>query len=204
MAPYMPDPQVIPTLPPAAAMRLPPQLEGLRQLAYNLYWTWHPSLRMLFSRIDSRAWTRYRNPIPVLEAFRDWSDLIESPDFMADYQTAVANFERYMANGSGHWYERHHKGKLTGPIAYFCAEYGLHESLGIYSGGLGVLAGDHMKSASDMALPLIGVGLLYRKGYFRQSIDADGHQEHAYPDYDLSRLPLARVQDQDGLPLNVS
>jgi starch phosphorylase len=204
MAPYMPDPQVIPTLPPAAAMRLPPQLEGLRQLAYNLYWTWHPSLRMLFSRIDSRAWTRYRNPIPVLEAFRDWSDLIESPDFMADYQTAVANFERYMANGSGHWYERHHKGKLAGPIAYFCAEYGLHESLGIYSGGLGVLAGDHLKAASDMALPLVAVGLFYRRGYFRQAIDADGHQEHAYPDYDVSRLPFRRVADQSGEPLTVS
>ena len=78
---------------------------------------------------------------------------------------------------------------LDGPIAYFCAEYGFHESLGIYSGGLGVLAGDHIKSASDMALPFVGVGLLYRKGYFRQTIDADGHQEHAYPDYDLARLP---------------
>ena len=87
---------------------------------------------------------------------------------------------------------------LDGPIAYFCAEYGFHESLGIYSGGLGVLAGDHMKTASDMALPVIGVGLLYRKGYFRQTIDADGHQEHDYPDYDLTRLPLGRVQDPSG------
>ena len=75
---------------------------------------------------------------------------------------------------------------------------------GIYSGGLGVLAGDHMKTASDMALPAIGVGLLYRKGYFRQTIDADGHQEHDYPDYDLSRLPLSRVQDASGLPLTVT
>jgi len=90
------------------------------------------------------------------------------------------------------------------PVAYFSAEFGLHESLPIYSGGLGVLAGDHMKSASDMALPAIGVGLLYRKGYFRQSIDADGHQEHDYPDYDLSRLPLGRVQDASGLPLTVT
>ncbi|MGH2464915.1 MAG: alpha-glucan family phosphorylase, partial [Candidatus Limnocylindrales bacterium] len=86
----------------------------------------------------------------------------------------------------------------------FCAEYGFHESLGIHSGGLGVLAGDHMKTASDMALPALGVGLLYRKGYFRQSIDADGHQEHRYPDYDLSRLPLSRVQDANGRPLMVS
>ena len=86
-----------------------------------------------------------------------------------------------MANGAGHWFQRKHGDQLDGPIAYFCAEYGLHESLGIYSGGLGVLAGDHMKSASDMALPFVGVGLLYRNGYFRQTIDADGHQEHALP-----------------------
>jgi alpha-glucan phosphorylase-like protein len=109
-----------------------------------------------------------------------------------------------MANGSDHWFRRRYGGKLAGPIAYFCAEYGFQESLGIYSGGLGVLAGDHMKTASDMALPAIGVGLLYRKGYFRQSIDADGHQEHNYPDYDLSRLPLSRVQDASGLPLTVT
>ena len=96
-----------------------------------------------------------------------------------------------MANGADHWFQRRYGDALDGPIAYFCAEYGLHESLGIYSGGLGVLAGDHMKTASDMALPFIGVGLLYRKGYFRQTIDADGHQEHAYPDYDLAP-PAAR------------
>ena len=92
----------------------------------------------------------------------------------------------------------------TGPIAYFCAEYGFHESLGIYSGGLGVLAGDHMKAASDMALPLVGVGLMYRRGLFRQTIDADGHQEHAYPDYELSRLPMLRVLDAVGQPLTIT
>jgi len=109
-----------------------------------------------------------------------------------------------MSNGTDHWFTRRHGNELEGPIAYFCAEYGFHESLGIYSGGLGVLAGDHMKTASDMALPLVGVGLMYRKGYFRQSIDADGHQEHAYPDYELSRLPILRVQDRLGQPLTVS
>jgi starch phosphorylase len=200
----MPDRVTIPTLPPAGAMRIPAQLEGLHQLAYNLYWTWHPSLRLLFSRIDSRAWMRYRNPIPVLQGFRDWADLGENPAFMADYQTAMAEFERYMSNGAGHWFTRHHGEALAGPIAYFCAEYGLHESLGIYSGGLGVLAGDHLKTASDMALPFVGVGLFYRRGYFRQAIDADGHQEHAYPDYDTTRLPFLRVADQGGDPLVIS
>ena len=183
---------------------LPPRLEGLRRLAYNLHWAWHPRTRGLCSLIDRTAWTRYRNPIPVISGPTEWSRLLDDAKFLAEYHDVLAEFDHYMANGADHWFQRRYADQLTGPIAYFCAEYGLHESLGIYSGGLGVLAGDHMKSASDMALPAIGVGLLYRKGYFRQSIDADGHQEHDYPDYDLTRLPLGRVQDASGLPLTVS
>ncbi|MDQ3870917.1 MAG: alpha-glucan family phosphorylase [Chloroflexota bacterium] len=197
----MPRLPEIPTLPPAAPFRLPPQLQGLRRLAYNLYWTWHPAARNLFSEIDGRAWARYRNPVSVLLGFRNWSDLVDNPGFMAEYQTELARFDEYMENGSGLWFQRRHGGSLDGPIAYFCAEYGLQESLGIYSGGLGVLAGDHCKTASDMALPFLAVGLFYRRGYFRQAIDADGHQEHAYPDYDASRLPFLRVADSDGEPL---
>ena len=189
---------------PAAAFPLPPRLEGLRRMAYNLYWAWHPRTRGLWSLIDRTAWTRYRNPIPVISGATDWSRLLDDAKFLAEYHDTLAEFDQYMANGSDHWFQQRYGDALDGPIAYFCAEYGFHESLGIYSGGLGVLAGDHMKSASDMALPAIGVGLLYRKGYFRQSIDADGHQEHNYPDYDLSRLPLSRVQDQNGLPLTVT
>ncbi|MGZ6338991.1 MAG: alpha-glucan family phosphorylase [Candidatus Limnocylindrales bacterium] len=192
----------VPTL-PGASFRLPPQFEGLRRLAYNLWWTWHPASRDLFSRIDSLAWSRYRNPIQVLMQATSWTELLDSPAFIADARGLMAEFDRYMLNGAGHWFHRQHAGALDGPIAYFCAEYGFHESLGIYSGGLGVLAGDHMKTASDMALPVVGVGLLYKRGYFRQSIDADGHQEHAYPDYDLARLPINRVQGQDGEPLTV-
>ena len=189
---------------PAAAFPLPPRLEGLRRMAYNMYWAWHPRTRGLWSLIDRTAWTRYRNPIPVISGSTDWSRLLDDAKFLAEYHDTLAEFDRYMANGADHWFQQRYGDALDGPIAYFCAEYGFHESLGIYSGGLGVLAGDHMKSASDMALPAVGVGLLYRKGYFRQSIDADGHQEHNYPDYDLSRLPLSRVQDQNGLPLTVS
>jgi starch phosphorylase len=189
---------------PGASFHLPPKLEGLRSLAYNMWWSWHPRARILFSRIDANGWARYRNPVPVLSGPVDWSQLLDNPAFMAEYQDIIAEFEAYMSNGADHWFQRRHGSELHGPIAYFCAEYGLHESLGIYSGGLGVLAGDHMKTASDMALPAIGVGLLYRKGYFRQAIDADGHQEHDYPDYDLSRLPLGRVQDASGLPLTVT
>ncbi|MFL5681244.1 MAG: alpha-glucan family phosphorylase [Chloroflexota bacterium] len=198
------DPAVrVPSI-PGASFRLPPQLEGLRRLAYNLYWSWHPRAKILFSRIDAAAWTRYRNPIAVLMNPPNWGPLLDDPAFMAEYEDVVAEFDRYIANGADHWFRRRHGDQLKGPIAYFCAEYGFYESLGIYSGGLGVLAGDHTKTASDMALPFIGVGLLYRKGYFRQTIDADGHQEHAYPDYDLSRLPLSRVQGEDGEPLQVT
>jgi starch phosphorylase len=196
------DPVSVPSV-PAASFPLPPRLEGLRRLAYNLRWAWDPRTRNLWSLIDRTAWNRYRNPIPVISGPTEWSRLLDDEKFLAEYQDVLAEFDRYMADGSGHWFQRKHGDKLDGPIAYFCAEYGIHESLGIYSGGLGVLAGDHMKSASDMALPFLGVGLLYRKGYFRQSIDADGHQEHNYPDYDLTRLPLTRVQDENGLPLTV-
>ena len=197
------DPVHVPSI-PAASFPLPPRLEGLRRLAYNLYWTWHPQTRNLWSLIDRTAWTRYRNPIPVISGPTEWSRLLDDEKFLAEYHDVLSAFDQYMANGTDHWFHRRYGEALGGPIAYFCAEYGFHESLGIYSGGLGVLAGDHMKSASDMALPAVGVGLLYRKGYFRQSIDADGHQEHNYPDYDLSRLPLSRVQDPSGVPLTVT
>ena len=180
------------------ALRLPPQLEGLRNLAYNLYWAWHPDARELFSRVDARAWDRDRNPISVLQGVRNWTALLENENFMGDFQAILDRFEAYMANGGGHWYQRRHGGELEGPVAYFCAEYGLHETLGTYSGGLGVLAGDHCKTASDMALPFVAVGLFYRHGYFRQTIDADGHQEHAYPDYDPRGYPLRRVIGADG------
>jgi len=192
---------------PAAApshVRVPPELEGLRRLAYNLYWSWHPQARALFARINGGVWARIHSPIPVLTSMVDWPALLDNSDFMVQAQRVIAEFDRYMANGADHWFHRRHARDLQGPIAYFCAEYGLHESLGIYSGGLGVLAGDHMKAASDMALPLVGVGLLYRNGYFRQTIDADGHQEHRYPDYDLSRMPLTRALGREGDPLTVS
>jgi len=168
-----------------------------------MYWSWHPEVRSLFARIDRQAWLSYRNPVAVLRASRDWTSLLEDPDFMVQYQNILADFDTYMANGREHWFARHHGDEVDGPIAYFCAEYGLQESLPIYSGGLGVLAGDHCKAASDMALPFVAVGLFYRRGYFRQSIDADGHQEHGYFNLDPARLPLLRAVDPLGEPLTV-
>jgi glycogen phosphorylase len=198
MEPTVRIPSALPT-----HLRVPPELEGLRRLAYNLYWTWHPRARAIFARIDGAAWQRSHAPIPVLAGMVEWRRLLDDPDFMAEAHRVIGDFDRYLQNGADHWFHRRHARALDGPIAYFCAEYGLHETIGIYSGGLGVLAGDHMKTASDMALPLVGVGLLYRNGYFRQTIDADGHQEHRYPDYDLRRLPISRVLGREGEPLSV-
>ena len=168
-----------------------------------MWWSWNPRARALFSRIDGLAWSRYRNPIEVLSQPIAWSELLDDPAFMAECSQVLAEFDRYTTGGKEHWFNREYGSAMKGPIAYFCAEYGFHESVGIYSGGLGVLAGDHIKTASDMALPFVGVGLLYKHGYFRQTIDADGHQEHAYPDYDLTRLPILRVVGPDGDPLTI-
>ncbi len=184
---------------------LPPGLEGLGELAYNLWWSWTPSAGSLFGRIDSLAWTRHRNPIPVLRGVQAsrWAELTADEDFMVYTSRLLDEFQRYLDNGSDSWYRASPERQLSGPIAYFCAEYGLHESMQIYSGGLGILAGDHCKSASDAALPFVAVGLFYRHGYFRQQIDADGHQEHAQPDLDPATLPLRRARARDGSPLEV-
>lgn len=195
---------------PVAATHLPPRLEGLGRMAYNLYWSWHPRVISLFKRIDAHTWQTARNPVPVLHARTDWSEFLDNPEFMAEYETVLARFDRYMADVDGHWYgrQRAHADRttaLTGPIAYFCAEYGLHEHLQIYSGGLGVLAGDHLKTASDLGLPFVAVGLLYRQGYFRQTIDAEGTQEHAYPHIQPENMPLLRVTDpKTGRPLCIT
>ncbi|MEW5992192.1 MAG: alpha-glucan family phosphorylase [Chloroflexota bacterium] len=199
MDPLVRVPSAAPTI-----VRVPPSLEGLQRLAYNLWWSWHPEARALFARLDPYTWGRTHSPIPVLTSPIRWTEFLDSSDYMAEYAEVIGDFDRYLANGRGHWFHRQHAAELQGPIAYFCAEYGLHETLGIYSGGLGVLAGDHLKTASDMALPLVGVGLLYRRGYFRQTIDADGHQEHAYPNYDLGRLPILRALDREGERLTVT
>jgi len=185
---------------------LPAGLEGLGELAYNLWWSWTPRAQALFSRINGSAWTRHRNAIAVMR-YTDharWAELTADEDFMVDASRVLDEFHRYMTNGAGSWYRESPDRALDGPIAYFCAEFGIHESLQIYSGGLGVLAGDHCKSASDAALPFVGVGLLYRRGYFRQQIDADGHQEHAQPDLDPAQLPMRRARGRDGAPLEVS
>ena len=124
----------IPTL-PYPDHRLPPALEGLSRLAYNMYWSWHPEVRELFTRIDRQVWLGFRSPVAVLQASRDWTSFLEDPDFMVSYRNILAAFDSYMENGRDHWFARRHADELEGPVAYFCAEYGLQEALPIYSGG---------------------------------------------------------------------
>lgn len=185
---------------------LPEEFSGLRRLAYNLWWSWTPEARMLFSTISPPLWSRYRNPIEVLLQVEphDWETLQMSNAFQASYDTADQALSRYFSHPEKWWFSQRFPEYRGGAIAYLSTEFGLHESLGIYSGGLGVLSGDHCKAASDLGLPFVAVGLLYRRGYFRQSIDAEGRQQHFYPDFDPTRLPVMPVLGAYGRQLKVS
>jgi len=187
-------------------IHVPVELAGLRALIYNLWWSWSPRAHQLFHRIDPVRWLRYHNPVQVLINLRPhrWEQLLADPSFLALARDVLDDFERYMAPDAPNWFSEAHSDYAGGPVAYFSTEYGWHDSLGIYSGGLGVLSGDHCKSASDEGIPMVGVGLMYRRGYFLQSIDPDGFQQHFYPDYDLRRLPLLPVADEDGRELLVA
>ncbi len=183
-----------------ADIELPRELERLYELAYNFWWSWNPRARRLFSSIDPVPWSQYRNPVQMLinvEPHR-WTELLQSDVFLASYEATIKEYEKYVDRDRSTWFTQEHPGYEGGPFAYFCMEFGLHECFNIYSGGLGVLAGDHCKSASDLGLPFVGVGLLYRRGYFRQAIDADGRQQHHYPRYDFTRLPVRPVAGATG------
>lgn len=193
-----------------AEIELPREFEQLYELAYNLWWTWTPEARDLFAMIDSAKWSLYRNPVQLLINIepRHWYALLENENFLARYQEVTASFEEYLlaADGMGSrtWFHREHGEMGQRPIAYFSMEYGLHQSLAIYSGGLGILSGDHCKTASDLGLPFVAVGLLYRHGYFQQTLNAEGLQQHTYPEYDFTRLPLRPVVTATGRELHIS
>jgi starch phosphorylase len=191
----------IPTL-QVADIELPPEMERLRDLAYDLWWSWSPQATRLFTWIDPDHWRRYHNPVQLLINVEPhhWGRLLADPEFRRTYEGVIQALDAYRA--LPRWFEQT-VGSLPGPIGYFSMEFGLHESLGVYSGGLGVLSGDHCKAASDLGVPLVGVGLLYRHGYFRQTVDADGYQQHMYPDYDFARLPVLPVEAPGGGVLTV-
>ncbi|MCZ6726703.1 MAG: alpha-glucan family phosphorylase [Acidobacteria bacterium] len=189
----------------ALEIHLPKEVESLYELAHNLWWTWSPEAQQLFSAVHSWAWSHYQNPVEVLHAMDEerWQTLIGDDTFMSRFATVVRDFESYMAGADEGGFARRVATYDRGPIAYFSMEYGLHQSLALYSGGLGVLSGDHCKSASDLGLPLVGLGLLYRSGYFRQTIDAEGFQQHSYPDCDYLRLGARPVANRTGGDLSI-
>jgi len=185
------------TSPPA---HLPERLQRLWQLAHNLWWSWHPSASALFRSIDPLLWrnTQY-NPVALLlevEPARI-EDVASSATFLRRFDDIMARFDDDLA---GPKRRDAFGGDLSPdhPVAYFCAEFGLHASVPMYSGGLGVLAGDHCREASDLGVPLVGVGLLYQKGYFHQRLRADGSQEAIPETFDPDTLPLQWVDPGNG------
>ncbi len=181
-------------------------MDKLRELARNLWWTWQPNVIALFRELDPALWRKVdHNPVeflkrlPVDQLERRAAEM--ALDSRIDY--AFRRLAEYL-EGSESWGSVHASILRTRPVAYFSAEFGLHESLPIYSGGLGVLAGDHLKSASDLGIPLIAIGLLYAQGYFRQSLDANGWQQEHYLNADVELLPIESVLGPDGKPLLIS
>ncbi len=176
---------------------LPKKLAGLRDIAYNLWWSWDPQAQALFEELNPQTWKAVRNnPVKaLLEASTDRLEaLSENAGYIGAVEAALTNFRRYLET----------RPKKTPSIGYFSMEFGFHESLPIYSGGLGILAGDHIKSASDLGLDLTGVGLFYHEGYFRQQLTAEGQQIEVYDAALAEELPLTPVLEADGKPIRVS
>jgi starch phosphorylase len=190
---------------------LPAPLARLHDLAYNLRWAWNFDTVALFRRLDRHVWENTgHNPVAMLGQL-DQARLEAACDdgaFMAHFHRVLADFDSYM-NPESTWFSTHygktHPGAFDKPtIAYFSMEFGITECLQNYSGGLGVLSGDHLKSASDLGIPLVGVGLLYQEGYFRQYLNADGYQQESYPINDYANLPVTLMRDANGAPLRIS
>jgi len=184
-----------------------PSLSGdmaaLQRIAYNLWWCWDPDAISLFRRMDPDLWqSTHHNPVEMLgilqqttlEAFQN------DEGFMAHLKMVDEKLADYLKEKT--WFQKNPDDHSKMSIAYFSMEYGLNESLPIYSGGLGILAGDHLKSASDLGIPLVGVGLLYRQGYFRQYLNNEGWQQEYYPENDFYNLPLILERDENGEPLS--
>ena len=183
---------------------LPEALEDLEAIARNLYWSWNPECAELFERIDNKLWkSSGHNPVKLLGSVsqRKLELLAENQGFLHELQRVAQTLKLYLEGPT--WFEKvcSKHGKPT--IAYFSAEFGIHECLPVYSGGLGVLAGDHLKSASDLGIPLVGIGLMYQKGYFRQYLNIDGWQQEIYVDNDVYNMPLELVRKESGRPLTI-
>jgi starch phosphorylase len=180
---------------------LPQELSGLHTIAYNLWWTWEPQAIELFRRVDLELWRgTHHNPVKMLGSLQQsrLEELLADDGFMAHLHRVEEMLREYMEGKT--WYKKARKAASPVSIAYFSMEFGLHESIPIYSGGLGVLSGDHLKSASDLGIPLLGVGLLYRHGYFHQYLNIEGWQQEIYPENDFYNMPLRLERDSNGNP----
>ncbi len=171
----------------------------LAELAYNVLWSWDHTIRAVFRRLDPHLWVASgHNPILMLSQVPQsaLTRAAADPRYIAQYKRACEALDAYL--------ERYEAAPKRGLIAYFCMEFGIVQCLPIYSGGLGILAGDHLKAASDLGLPLVGVGLLYQEGYFRQSLNPDGWQQERYPVNDFYTLPVKPVHDREGNEVKIS
>lgn len=180
--------------------QLPKRIEKLSEIGYNLWWSWNTEFLKLFKEIDIDLWESVnKNPIKFLKLVTQekLEKAAQSPEFLKKYDKVVENFEDYMKS-KNNWFEKKYPDNKNDIIAYFSAEYGLDQTLAIYSGGLGILSGDHLKSASDLGVPLVAIGLLYKKGYFNQKINGNGIQETEYNDIDIENLPIESVKDSEG------
>jgi starch phosphorylase len=184
--------------------QLPERIRGLKEMAYNLWWSWHSAARELFRALDLQAWRESgHNPVRMLGLLPQavLESAAKDQTFVANYDAVLQQFEVETASRDG-WYTDKY-GRPRYPLAYFSAEYGLHVSLPVYAGGLGILAGDYLKECSDLAIPVVAVGLIYSRGYVWQRIREDGWQEDLEQDLDRTYDPIVRVLDREGKPLTV-
>ncbi|MFM6308296.1 MAG: alpha-glucan family phosphorylase, partial [Dolichospermum sp.] len=184
---------------------LPSRLEPLRKLAYNLHFDWNVESKDLFRRLDPDLWeSTHHNPVLMLGTIsqKRLLEVVEDDGFLAQVDRAARQLEDYLQDRN--WYKKQRNQPQKECYAYFSAEFGLVDCLPVYSGGLGVLAGDHLKSASDLGLPLVGVGLLYQQGYFAQYLNADGWQQERYPINDFYNMPLHLERNADGSELRIA
>ena len=185
---------------------LPRRISQLGELAYNLWWTWNPHAQRLFNRVDNALWERLNhNPLRFLTSAGRFeiNAAAQDPFYLELYDRVCTSFDEYLKT-TDTWAARTYKIRGKQTIAYFSMEFGLHEILPIYSGGLGVLAGDHLKQASDLGLPLVGVGLMYAEGYFTQRISEDGWQDSINYPLNFDELPVLPVLDKDGKLLKIT
>ncbi len=185
--------------------QLPSRINKLSEISNNLWWSWNTDFLKIFKEIDIDLWEKVeKNPVKFLKLVSQekLEQAVLNPSILKQYDKIVDDFEGYI-NSKNTWFSKKYPNNKNDLIAYFSAEYGLDETVPIYSGGLGILSGDHLKSASDLGIPLVAVGLLYKNGYFHQKIDAYGNQKSIYKDIDLMNMPINPVKDDKGNDLKI-